>query len=155
MSKSIPEGYELISGRSRENAIKAIALAEERGISSEAVLSWQEGYLVPLETNEVAKLVPETTLHRRGDEIDEFEIDDEDDTPDVIESTDPNGAPVEVQAEKIELPKATASKTEQEAFAAEHGIDLSETTNAETRHAAIVAWSESLPVLGGDDQKED
>lgn len=102
MSIAIPEGYELLAGRGRENAKKAIAAATDRGFPEHSVLTHPEGYLVP--TGETS------------------------DAPD-----------------SIELPKANASKAEQEAFAEEHGIDLSDTTNAETRAAAIQAWADALP----------
>lgn len=62
-----------------------------------------------------------------------------------------------VEVETLELPKPTASKAEQEAFAEEHGIDLSGTSNAETRHAAIQAWADAQPEAqaeAADDQKE-
>lgn len=48
MTTNIPEGYELLSGRSRENAKAALALAEERGIDTSAVLTTPGGYLIPL-----------------------------------------------------------------------------------------------------------
>lgn len=53
MSKtSIPEGFELLVGRSRENAKLAIATAEERGFPSSAVLTQSDGYLIPLGDSE-------------------------------------------------------------------------------------------------------
>jgi hypothetical protein len=52
MANLIPEGYELLSGRGRDNAREAIRLAEERGFSSESVLSQTDGFLVPLGDSE-------------------------------------------------------------------------------------------------------
>ena len=128
MSIAIPEGYELLAGRNRENAKKALATAEERGLPTSVVLTHPEGYLIPVGT----------------------------DGADVVE-TEPgaeDNEPVFLQAEPIELPKPTASKAEQEAFAAEHGIDLSETTNTETRAAAIQAWADALPALPAESGSE-
>lgn len=45
---SIPEGYELFSGRNRETARRAIAAAVERGFAEETVLTVHDGYYVPL-----------------------------------------------------------------------------------------------------------
>lgn len=45
---SIPEGYELFSGRNRETARRAIAAAVERGFAEETVLTVYDGYYVPL-----------------------------------------------------------------------------------------------------------
>ena len=123
MSIAIPEGYELLAGRNRKNAKKALSIATDRGFPEQAVLTHPEGYLIP--TGETA-----------------------DDTAEVDEVGG---------AEAIELPKSTASKAEQEAFAEEHGIDLSGTTNAETRAAAIQAWADAQPEAraeAADDQKE-
>ena len=128
MSIAIPEGYELHAGRGRENAKKALATAEERGLPASSVLTHPEGYLIQVGT----------------------------DGADVVE-TEPgaeDNEPVFLQAEPIELPKPTASKAEQEAFAAEHGIDLSETTNTETRAAAIQAWADALPALPAESGSE-
>lgn len=54
MGIKIPEGYELLTGRSRENARAAIKLAEERGLPTESVRTTGEGYLIPI-TDEVDK----------------------------------------------------------------------------------------------------
>lgn len=124
MSIAIPEGYELLAGRNRKNAKKALSTATDRGFPEQVVLTHPEGYLIPT-----------------GETSDEVTAEVKDD----------------VQFEEIELPKPTASKAEQEAFAEEHGIDLSDTTNAETRAAAIQAWADALPEAqaeGADDQKE-
>lgn len=114
---AIPEGFELLHGRGRENAKQAISTAEERGFTSDRVLTHPEGYLIPVEVSDV-------------------------DTVETEPGTE-NEPPHEL--ETFELPKASASKAEQEAFAEEHGIDLSETTNTETRAAAIQAWADALP----------
>lgn len=44
----IPDGYELLVGRSRENARKALAMADERGLPPQAVLTRRSGYLIPI-----------------------------------------------------------------------------------------------------------
>ena len=54
----------------------------------------------------------------------------------------------------IDLPPVSASKGDLEAFAAEHGVDLTEAKNNEDRHAAIKAWADSLPELTAEPQKE-
>ncbi len=50
MHKPIPEGFELLEGRSSANAQAAIATALERGFESSSVRSVAEGYLIPVET---------------------------------------------------------------------------------------------------------
>lgn len=122
---NIPEGYELLSGRSAANAQHAIALADERGVPSWAVLTQQEGYLIPL-SGDSFDGPDDGGLHRADEQ-----------TP----SDESREVPEDNGSDEIELPKPTASKAEQEAFAQERGIDLTDTTNAETRHEAIVAWA--------------
>ena len=109
---AIPEGFELLHGRNRENAKKAISTAEERGLPTSSVLTHPEGYLIPVEVSDVDTVETEPGT----------------------ENEPPH-----------ELPKANATKAEQEAFAEKHGIDLSEATNAETRAAAIQAWADAQP----------
>lgn len=48
----IPEGYELLAGRSRDNARAALAAAEERGLDVSTVLTVRDGYLIPLGDSE-------------------------------------------------------------------------------------------------------
>lgn len=48
-NKPVPEGFELIAGRSGENAKAAIAAAMERGFESASVRTVSEGYLVPVD----------------------------------------------------------------------------------------------------------
>lgn len=55
----IIEGYFLLGGRSKENARKAISEAQERGFGADAVLTRQDGYLIPLADGEVTELVGE------------------------------------------------------------------------------------------------
>ena len=114
---AIPEGFELLHGRNRKNAQEAISRAEERGFGSDRVLTHPEGYLIPVEVSDV-------------------------DTVETEPGTE-NEPPHEL--ETVELPKANATKAEQEAFAEKYGIDLSEATNAETRAAAIQAWADAQP----------
>lgn len=148
----IPEGYDLLPTRSRENAKAALALAVERGVPESSVLTTQDGYLIPLGSRaaEVEDLEADT------DEADTESDDTESDSPDVIESApgSENEEPVIIEGEPITLPVASATKGEFEAFAEKHGIDLSEAKNNEDRHAAIQAWFEKLPVLGSEEQKE-
>lgn len=122
---AIPEGFELLHGRNRENAIQAISTAEERGFTSDRVLTHPEGYLIPTGVDAI-----ETEPGTEGEE------------PLVIEGT------------PIDLPPVSASKGDLEAFAAEHGVDLTEAKNNEDRHAAIKAWADSLPELTAEPQKE-
>lgn len=49
----IPDGYELLAGRSRDNAREAIARADGRGLPPEAVLTRRDGYLIPLGADEI------------------------------------------------------------------------------------------------------
>lgn len=39
--------YDTLPGRSRENAIKALEMAEKRGFDSSEVLTTRDGYLIP------------------------------------------------------------------------------------------------------------
>ena len=55
MASIIPEGYELLVGRSREHALKALATADERGLPSDSVLSVHEGFLIPLAGEETSE----------------------------------------------------------------------------------------------------
>lgn len=48
---AIPEGYELLEGRSSKNARAALQSAEERGLSPLSVLTVREGYLIPIDEN--------------------------------------------------------------------------------------------------------
>lgn len=50
---SIPEGYEFLSGRTRDNARTAIADAVERGFPESTVLTVHDGYLVPIGDSQV------------------------------------------------------------------------------------------------------
>lgn len=92
MKIEIPEGYELLVGRSRENAIKAISLAEERGLDSSVVrttTAYGGGYFIPL-----------------GDSA---------------EATDEDEAVAEVE-EIVFPDAEKASHKDIDAFAAEHGV---------------------------------
>ena len=59
MTSTIPEGYELLVGRSREHALKALATADERGLPSDSVLSVHEGFLIPLAGEETSEELDE------------------------------------------------------------------------------------------------
>lgn len=50
VNAQIPEGFELLSGRSKENALNALALAEERGVdpTEVRVSALLGGYLIPI-----------------------------------------------------------------------------------------------------------
>ncbi len=138
----IPEGYDLLPERSRENAKAALALAVERGVPESSVLTTQDGYLIPLGS-------------QTADESLEGDV-DESNGQNVIETApgSENEKPVVIEGETIALPVASATKGDLEAFAEKHGIDLSEAKNNDDRHAAIQAWFEKLPVLGSEEQKE-
>ncbi len=125
MSIAIPEGYELLAGRNRKNAKKALSIATDRGFPEQAVLTHPEGYLIPTGVDAI-----ETEPGTEGKE------------PLVIEGT------------PIDLPPVSASKGDLEAVAAVHGGDLTEAKNNEDRHAAIKAWADSLPELTAEPQKE-
>lgn len=47
--------YDILPGRNSENAKKAIALAEERGFPAESVLTFRDGYKVPLADEDAPK----------------------------------------------------------------------------------------------------
>lgn len=138
----IPEGYDLLPERSRENAKAALALAVERGVPESSVLTTQDGYLIPLGS-------------QTADESLDGDV-DESNGQNVIETApgSENEEPVVIDGETIALPVASATKGDLEAFAEKHGIDLSEAKNNDDRHAAIQAWFEKLPVLGSEEQKE-
>ena len=80
MSANIPEGYELLSGRSRVNAITALATAVERGLDPQTVLTVRDGFLIPLgdsklpevETVEAEEIVFPDPTKDSHDAIDEF-----------------------------------------------------------------------------------
>lgn len=99
MANPIPEGYELLSGRTRQNAITALATAEERGLDSALVLSRSDGFLIPLgdsklPTDEGTSLPTEKDTHAV---IDQF-AGDNDVTFDGIEAAD---AEKPTKAEKV------------------------------------------------------
>lgn len=54
MAISIPDGHELLAGRTRKNAAKALSMAEERGVPASAVRTHPEGYLIPEGTKKKA-----------------------------------------------------------------------------------------------------
>lgn len=133
---AIPEGYDLLPGRNGKNARKALALAEERGYPTSAVLTTTDGYLIPLPK----------------DEIEQSQAADEEVDPDVVALSayiEEHGlTPADVLAvledsvaivEEIELPKVTDKVADVEAFAKEHNIDLGDASNNEQRIAAIEA----------------
>lgn len=49
---NIPDGFKLLAGRGRENAVAAIEQAEEAGFPPESVRTTREGYLIPLSDEE-------------------------------------------------------------------------------------------------------
>lgn len=61
MYKPIPEGFELLEGRSSTNAQEAIATALERGFESSSVRSVAEGYLIPVKAEQTEPAEPEKT----------------------------------------------------------------------------------------------
>ncbi len=116
----IPEGYELISGRGRDIARQAMALADERGIPTHAVLTTQDGYLIP----------------KNGDA---FDGPDDGGLIRVAEIELRNEETVTVQAEEVELPTASWKKDDIIDFAERFKIDLGDAKNNEDRVAAINA----------------
>lgn len=110
MARPIPEGYELLSGRSPKNARKAMSLAEERGVDSSHVLTQTDGYLVPLG--------PESHIHSAeapagpvGDPIAGIE----------------QRQVAEAIVEEVELPTESNTVAEIDDFANTHGIEVSGT----------------------------
>lgn len=55
MSTQIPDGYELLPERNKENAKKALARAVDKGFPASAVLTHRDGYLIPLSDDEKAE----------------------------------------------------------------------------------------------------
>lgn len=74
MSVAIPEGYELLAGRGRENAATALATAVDRGFPEHAVLTHPEGYLIPLdpETLAIVEEIEAPTSKSTVEEIEAF-----------------------------------------------------------------------------------
>lgn len=74
MALNIPEGYELLGGRSREHAIEAIKRATDRGLESASVLTNSEGYLIPLGDDATAEVeeLDVVTEKNTVEEIDAF-----------------------------------------------------------------------------------
>lgn len=108
MARSIPEGYELLSGRGSENARKAISLAEERGVDASRVISQTDGYLIPLgEDSHIHSA--EAPAGPVGDPIANI-ADRQGTQPDADESGDDP------------VPTATDSHAEIDAWAADHNI---------------------------------
>lgn len=122
----IIEGYFLLGGRSKENARKAIDEAQKRGFGADAVLTRQDGYLIPLSAHE-------------GDAGDE------------IVSDSDEGEPIEIVGEAIEVPDESWKNDDIVAFAAEHGIDLGEATKKADMLAAIQAAIPTLEAPTGDE----
>lgn len=109
---AIPEGYDLLPTRSRSNARKAIALAEERGYSSEVVLSRSDGYLIPLGVAEAVaeEIVFPDPVKANHTEIDTF-AGSVDVTYDGIEAAD---AEKPTKAEKVaHIKKIVTERAEQ------------------------------------------
>lgn len=55
--------YDIMPGRGRENAKKAIELAEERGFDATEVRTFRDGYYVPLSEDDA----PEENTEEEGD----------------------------------------------------------------------------------------
>lgn len=127
---SIPEGFELLSGRGRENAKEALSLAEQRGFdpSTVRVSTALGGFLIPL-----------------GDSVVESE---EADVIETIPGTE-NEPPVVLEAKEIpELPdpnKATVAEIEQ--FGIDHFPGLELTGTKAEQVAQMQAVIEAAPAL--------
>lgn len=122
----IPDGYELLVGRSRDKARAALALADERGLKPQEVLTRYDGYLIPIVD---------------GAPDEEFTE---------IVSDGAGGDPVEVTAEPIETPNESWKNEDIDAWAAEHvpGVDVSGLKKADKIQAILAA----IPTLSN---KED
>lgn len=148
---TIPDGFELQSGRGREQAQAAIALAVERGFEGSSVRVHPEGYLVPVADDDAGQAPGEGLTPSDPNEGQQGQESDE------------NKAIVE----EVTIPK---TKDGLIAFAQEHGIDLGDATNNEQRTKAIEDEIERRTKLaeetgtltpadgstpGGDDQQAD
>lgn len=105
MTNLIPDGYELLSGRGRDNAREAIRIAEERGFPSESVLSQTDGYLIPLTEEQRAEQAAASA---------EFDVDTAK-VPALDEHITNNGLDVDLslnKADKVAAIKALESKGE-------------------------------------------
>lgn len=71
MANIIPEGYGVIAGRGRENAVKALAAADAAGVDQTLVRTTPDGYLAPIAVIEAfdaanAESTPETVEKKSG-----------------------------------------------------------------------------------------
>lgn len=133
MGTPIPEGYELLAGRSRVNATKAIDLATERGFDSSTVRvsTVHNGYLIP--TNEERPESTESTDENTGGE----------NTGDGAPEGNPEGETPDVDlavvtTESVEVPTDKNTVAEIDKFAGDWGIAAGDGTKAE-KVAAINA----------------
>ncbi len=130
MARPIPEGYELLTGRSSKNARAAIELAEERGLPTESVLTRGDGYLVPLSADANTAVAappasPEEAAAARGEQQ-------------------------SVDVEHIEPPKATDSNEEIDGWVEKHlkGFEYpAGTSNRKEKVEAIEAEIERYKAL--------
>ena len=106
----IPEGYELLGPRGRENAKKAIERAETNGFPSSAVRTTGDGYLIPLNPED-EQLATEAEADANA-KLGEEQI-------------------AEAKAQAVALPTADNTVAEVDAFAAEWDITLEGGTKAE------------------------
>lgn len=113
----IPDGYELIAGRGRDIAQKAMALADEREIPTTAILTTADGYLIPKSGKGLGGR-NDGGLIRRGEGDEEI---------------------LEAEVEEVEIPTASSKKDDIIAFAKHWKIDLGDAKNNEDRVAAINA----------------
>jgi hypothetical protein len=178
----IPEGFDLLVGRGRDNALKAIALAEERGFDSTAVRAsgLHNGFLVPLPvSDEALEEVDDAedelggegesggdvegdgdTADEENDDLVSGDAEGGDDTEgeaDEIVSDSADGEPVELVATPLE----DLTVPELKNLAKRQEIDLGAATKKPDIIAVIEA-SDKIPVLtdqsgaeGADDTKED
>lgn len=121
----IPEGFELLPGRGRENAKRALALAAERGVDEALVRSstLHNGFLVPLGDEGAADAI--------------------------VSDGDENAEPVEVEAVALE----DLTVADLKALAEKHDIDLGGATKKADIIAAIEG-SGNIPVLTSADEDE-
>lgn len=56
--------YDIIPGRSSENAVKALELAESRGFEPADVRTFRDGYYVPVNLDEAEKPAPKSARKR-------------------------------------------------------------------------------------------
>lgn len=117
---AIPEGYELLAGRSRENARAALDAAEAKGLEPQTVLTHPEGYLIPLTGEEDAE-VEEVDFPKASDSNDEIAAWRDEHLPGFEFPEDASNREKKVAALQAEVERFTALQDEENAAAEAEG----------------------------------